>query len=774
MSAASNSNYEYYKFGGALSPNATSYVVRQGDTKLCEGLKAMKFCYVFNSRQMGKSSLRVRTMKTLQKEGFACITIEMRDICSYKVKQDDFYATIFSHLVSGFDLAIDEGDWWHKHEDISPFGRLSKFFHEELLEKITQNIVIFVDEIDSIINLEFKDDFFGFIRTCYNKRADHPKYNRLTFALLGVATPSDLIEDNTRTPFNIDSLAIELSGFQLYESKPLQEGLQGKVSNPKAVLKEVLSWTGGQPFLTQKLCKLILCDSSHIRDGDEERCVRDLVRSHVIDNWLTQDNPEHLRTIRNRIIKNKQCSEPLLKLYKKILQWGEVTADDNHNQIELQLSGLVVKYEGKLKVYNPIYKFVFNLDWVTKELKTLQPRCPILPVWTVLAGSMVVTLLVMGMRSLCLLQPLELKTFDQLMQLRPAEKPDPRLLIVEVTAKDIKQLGGEYPLHDRTLLRLLKKLEQYQPRVIGLDIYRNQPVGEGHANLVNYLKQNDRIIPLCIAPSDEIPEGVLPLPGILEEQLGFGDVAIDPDGIVRRHLLAMEPAFSCPTFYALSLQLALRYLKAEGISLQFLSNNYWQLGRVVLKKLKPQTGFYHQPEELEGFHVLLNYRSNKTPQKIAELVTLTEILTDRAKPDVVKDKIVLIGVTDPIVKDYFKTSYNQELRGLMLHAQMVSQLVSAVKDQRHLLSFFPLWVDALWVCTWSLLGGLLIWNFQSLLHRGIAVGALVIVLCGTSFLFLLEEGVLVPLVPSALALLTSGGWIVVYTAFKPNDHSNNL
>jgi CHASE2 domain-containing sensor protein len=193
-----------------------------------------------------------------------------------------------------------------------------------------------------------------------------------------------------------------------------------------------------------------------------------------------------------------------------------------------------------------------------------------------------------------------------------------------------------------------------------------------------------------------------------------------------------------------------------------------------LKKLKPQTGFYHQPEELEGFHVLLNYRSNKTPQKIAELVTLTEILTDRAKPDVVKDKIVLIGVTDPIVKDYFKTSYNQELRGLMLHAQMVSQLVSAVKEQRHLLSFFPLWVDALWVCTWSLLGGLLIWNFQSLLHRGIAVGALVIVLCGTSFLFLLEEGVLVPLVPSALALLTSGGWIVVYTAFKPNDHSNNL
>jgi hypothetical protein len=95
------------------------------------------------------------------------------------------------------------------------------------------------------------------IRACYNQRADYPEYNRLTFTLLGVATPADLIADKTRTPFNIGR-GIELCGLQLAEAQPLAEGLAQKVENEQAVLREILSWTGGQPFLTQKLCKLVL------------------------------------------------------------------------------------------------------------------------------------------------------------------------------------------------------------------------------------------------------------------------------------------------------------------------------------------------------------------------------------------------------------------------------------------------------------------------------------------------------------------------------------
>jgi CHASE2 domain-containing sensor protein len=277
----------------------------------------------------------------------------------------------------------------------------------------------------------------------------------------------------------------------------------------------------------------------------------------------------------------------------------------------------------------------------------------------VLLASVAVTGLVMGMRSLGLLQSWELKAFDQMMRLRPAENPDPRLLIVKITAEDIKKLGGEYPLHDRTVLRLLKKLEEHQPRVIGLDFYRDRPHGEGRADLVKYLQKSDRIIPICVVPSTRVPEGVAPPTGVSEGRLGFSDTVNDPDDISRRHLLAMKPpaASPCSTFYALSFQLAFRYLKAKGNSFHFITKNQWQLGSKVFKKLEEHTGFYHQEVGTQGFQLLLNYRSNQFLKEVADQVTLTSILTNQVKPDFVKDKIILIGVTDPIIKDDFNTPY---------------------------------------------------------------------------------------------------------------------
>ncbi len=209
--------------------------------------------------------------------------------------------------------------------------------------ELSQNIVIFIDEIDSLIKIDFKDDFFAFIRACYNHhRVENPEYNRLTFCLLGVATPSDLIADKQRTPFNIGR-AIDLTGFELEEAKlSLTQGLAQKVDNPEKVLKGVLDWTGGQPFLTQKLCKLVT-----ERAKSRKPNIRQLVQKYVIDNWESQDEPEHLKTIRDRILRNEQRTSRRLGLYQQILQQGEITADDSSEQMELRLSGLVVKQNGK-------------------------------------------------------------------------------------------------------------------------------------------------------------------------------------------------------------------------------------------------------------------------------------------------------------------------------------------------------------------------------------------------------------------------------------------
>ncbi|AKG21185.1 AAA-like domain-containing protein [Calothrix sp. 336/3] len=404
---------DIYQVGGSLPPHAPTYVIRPADEDLYQGLKAGDFCYVLNSRQMGKSSLRVRVMQRLQAEGCACAAIDITAIGTVDITPEEWYAGVIDTLVGVFKLYTDFDleVWWQENNLLSPVQKLGKFIESVLLVKITEKIVIFIDEIDSILSLNFKDDFFAAIRACYNQRVDQPEYQRLTFALLGVATPGDLMSDKKRTPFNLGT-AIQLCGFELESATPLVQGLVGKVENtqevlnqfairnsqfaitlcngdftPQTLLKEVLFWTGGQPFLTQKVCKILgsrlALSAVEGEQGEEDvsRWVGEVIKTQIIDNWEAQDEPEHLRTIRDRITRNEQRAGRLLGLYQQILQQGELPTDNSSEQMELRLTGLVVKEDGKLRVYNRIYQGVFNGEWVEKELAKMRPYSQALTVW---------------------------------------------------------------------------------------------------------------------------------------------------------------------------------------------------------------------------------------------------------------------------------------------------------------------------------------------------------------------------------------------------------
>ncbi|MBD2409478.1 hypothetical protein FACHB389_36160 [Nostoc calcicola FACHB-389] len=368
---------DQYIFSGSLPENASTYVTREADAQLYNELKAGKFCYVLNSRQSGKSSLRVRTMQRLREDGVKCAAIDLSASGIQNVLPEQWYADLIDTLIDSLGLNVDFEDWWSANQLNSLVTRFRKFLEEILLAEVQDNIVIFIDEIDSVLSLKFPtDDFFALIRACYNNRVDNYQYNRLTFCLLGVASPSNLIEDKQRTPFNIGK-AISLKGFQLHEVAPLEKGLQERYNNPKTVIKEILYWTGGQPFLTQKLCQFLIEES----EKETPRSVEEIVKVRIIENWESQDEPEHLRTIRDRILRNEQRAGRLLGLYQQIVKQGKVAADDNLEQIELRLSGLVAEKSSKLTIYNQIYKFVFNLTWVDKELSNLRPYAQAIKAW---------------------------------------------------------------------------------------------------------------------------------------------------------------------------------------------------------------------------------------------------------------------------------------------------------------------------------------------------------------------------------------------------------
>jgi hypothetical protein len=374
----------FYHIGGSVPLDSPSYIKREADDTFYDYLKNGQYCYVLNSRQMGKSSLWVQTQKRLREDKIDCATIDL-SVTGRNPSEDIWYRILFEQLVKRFNLSIrdQQQTWWNERAYKSPINRLDEFVKEILLKEVSQPIVICFDEIDSVLSLNFSTDaFFAWLRSCHEERPHNPDYQRLTFCMLGVAAVSNFIQDNYRSPFNIGQ-DIRLSGFTIKDARTLAEGLQDKVIEPQRVLEKVIEWTGGQPFLTQKICNLI--STSRTRFGRESAAnpidVDDFIQSQVINNWVSQDSPEHLQTIRNRLLNKRVTGRRMLKLYQEILINGEMTDDGSPDQIELRLTGLVVQDRQKLKVYNKIYRNVFNENWVTTELNKIPPYIEKYEVW---------------------------------------------------------------------------------------------------------------------------------------------------------------------------------------------------------------------------------------------------------------------------------------------------------------------------------------------------------------------------------------------------------
>jgi CHASE2 domain-containing sensor protein len=373
---------------------------------------------------------------------------------------------------------------------------------------------------------------------------------------------------------------------------------------------------------------------------------------------------------------------------------------------------------------------------------------------------------VMGMRSLGCLQIWELQAFDQLMRLRPAESSDSRLLVVEATEADIEKYG--FPLPDGTIATAVEKLAQSGAQTIALDIFRPRPLEPGYAALAARFKSDRRLIGLCsVKETGKLNKcGIQPPPTLPKERLGFSDVVVDTDGILRRHLLFMQPQSSdrCATNYSLSARAALHYLAAKGIQPQPIPRDNMRLGNVVFMAIHGSTGAYSNLDD-RGFQMMLNYRS---PKNFIRRLRLAEVLEGKVNSTLIKNRIVFIGVTAPISSDNFFTPYSagelpyQKMPGVLIQAQMSSQILSAVLDSRPLLQIAPLWQEMLWIVGWAAVGSAIAIVSRRRLQVVLGAIASTGILYGVCW-FLLIRGWWVPLIPSVVVMVAAGLIAIVLT-----------
>ncbi len=355
---SSEMKHATYTTGGTVQAGGGLYLSRRADDELFNLCRQSAFAYVLTARQTGKSSLMVRTAARLSKENIRPVMIDLTQIGA-QVTPDQWYLGLLTIIEDQLALGADPVAWWEANAHLGLTQRMTKFFEEVLLKKVAEPLVVFVDEIGATLGLDFTDDFYAAIRYLYNARAIKPEFKRLSFALLGVAAPGDLIGDPQRTPFDVRH-RVELGDFTYEEAAPLAEGLNLPPGEAKQALRWAMKWTNGHPYLTQRLC-MAMVEARHLRwtEADVDRVVADTFLG------ATGEHDGNLQFVCDMLTKRAPDVEGALKTYREI-RAGDAVRDEEQSPVKthLKLSGVVRREGVELRIRNRIYEAVFDEQWV--------------------------------------------------------------------------------------------------------------------------------------------------------------------------------------------------------------------------------------------------------------------------------------------------------------------------------------------------------------------------------------------------------------------------
>jgi hypothetical protein len=348
----------FYRIGGTLPGDVPSYVPRRADIELYGRLTLGEFCYVLTTRQMGKSSLVVRVAKRLRSEPGNYVVVLDLSRYGQNLTIEQWYNGLIGDL--GKELGLLREMQARPASQTGALQRWMQAIEEFALPQCPKRLVIFIDEIDIVRSLKFStDEFFAAIREFYNRRSQDPQLERLTFCLLGVATPSDLIRDSQMTPFNIGH-RIDLDDFRLEEAAHLAEGLGHEEATARRLLGRVFYWTGGHPYLTQKLCDKVARSVEVHGSKDVDRLCAELFL-----NAGAREKDDNLIFVRKHLLESGGDAAGILNLYARIRR-GKRVRDDEPNPIlsTMRLSGIVRSHRGDLRVRNRLYFRAFDEQWI--------------------------------------------------------------------------------------------------------------------------------------------------------------------------------------------------------------------------------------------------------------------------------------------------------------------------------------------------------------------------------------------------------------------------